>query len=152
MWANLAAPARCAAPASVADGATVSDFERPKHGTNDSNGNIDTANAPRRLGNLIADITTRAPNALLVVATIIPVANTGTNAKVKTYNAALPALVSARAGAAKQVVLVNNYAAFALAVSYQTTLMSDSLHPKDAGDAAVGRSFFSVIPGLLPGA
>lgn len=44
-------------------------------GTNDINGNVDVANAPKRLGKLIDDISTRSPNALLVVATIIPIAN-----------------------------------------------------------------------------
>jgi hypothetical protein len=43
-------------------------------GTNDVNGNVDVANAPNRFGKLSDDITTRAPSALVVVATIIPIA------------------------------------------------------------------------------
>lgn len=57
-------------------------------GTNDINGNVDVANAPKRLGKQIDDITTREPNAFVVVATIIPIANDGTNPKVQTYSAA----------------------------------------------------------------
>jgi len=59
-------------------------------GTNDINGNVDVAAAPTRLGKLIDDITTRAPTALRVVATIIPIANDGTNLKVQAISALLP--------------------------------------------------------------
>jgi lysophospholipase L1-like esterase len=118
-------------------------------GTNDVNGNVDVAAAPTRLGKLIDDITTRAPDALVVVATIIPIANDGTNPKVQTYNAALPALVNARATSGKHVVLLDNYAAFSKDPSYRTTLMSDSLHPNDAGYVVLGRAFYQAISALL---
>jgi|GEM_PF-2863429 len=117
-------------------------------GTNDVSGNVDVAAAPARLGKLIDDITTRAPNALLVVATIIPIANDGTNPKVQTYNAALPALVSARTAAGKHVVLLDNYAAFTKDPSYRTKLMSDYLHPNDAGCVVLGRAMFEAIRAL----
>jgi lysophospholipase L1-like esterase len=120
-------------------------------GTNDINGNIDVGNAPTRLGNLIDDITARAPSALVVVATIIPVANEGTNQKVQAYNAALPAVVNARASAGKHVVLLDNYAAFVKTASYASTLMGDYLHPNDAGYAVLGRAFYDLIGPLLPG-
>jgi lysophospholipase L1-like esterase len=119
-------------------------------GTNDINGNIDIATAPNRLGNLIDDITTRAPNALVVVATIIPIANAGTNQNVKTYDATIPGLVSARASAGKHVVLVDNYAAFSQDPNYQTSLMYNYLHPNDAGYAVLGRAFYGAIGALLP--
>lgn len=119
-------------------------------GTNDINGNIDISHAPDRLGNLIDDITTRAPQSLVVVATIIPIANDGTNQKVKTYNSALPALVNARATAGKHVVLLDNYAAFSKDASYATTLMYDYLHPNDAGYAVLGRAFFNAIQQVFP--
>jgi lysophospholipase L1-like esterase len=119
-------------------------------GTNDINGNVDVAAAPTRLGKLIDAITTRAPDALLVVATIIPIANDGTNPKVQAYNAALPALVNARANAGKHVVLLDNYAAFVKDPSYRSKLMGDYLHPNDAGYAVLGRAMYEAIGGLLP--
>jgi len=118
-------------------------------GTNDVNGNVDIAAAPTRLGKLVDDITTRAPDALVVVATIIPIANDGTNPKVQTYNAALPALVKTRADAGKHVVLLDNYAAFSKDASYRTTLMSDYLHPNDAGYVVLGRSMYDAISAFL---
>ncbi|HEX2657580.1 MAG TPA: GDSL-type esterase/lipase family protein, partial [Polyangia bacterium] len=60
-----------------------------KIGTNDINGNIDVANAPTRLGKLIDDIIAGAPSALIVVSSIIPTTNDGTNQRVQTYNAAI---------------------------------------------------------------
>ena len=44
-------------------------------GTNDLNDNLDVSAAPTRLGKLIDEITTDAPSALVVVATIIAIAN-----------------------------------------------------------------------------
>lgn len=119
-------------------------------GTNDINGNVNVNAAPNRLGTLIDDITTRAPNALVVVATIIPIANDATNARVKPYNSAVAGVVSMRASAGKHVVLLDNYAAFSKDANYKTTLMYDYLHPNDAGYAVLGRAFYGAIGPVLP--
>jgi lysophospholipase L1-like esterase len=119
-------------------------------GTNDINMNIDVANAPTRLGQLIDEIITGAPAALVVVATIIPIAAPNADQRTKTYNAAIPGLVNARAAAGKHVVLLDNYAAFAKDQNYQTTLKADGLHPNDAGYVVLGQSFYSAIAALLP--
>jgi lysophospholipase L1-like esterase len=121
-------------------------------GTNDINGNIDVANAPNRLGALIDDITSGAPDALVVVATIIPIDNTGTNERVKAYNAALPNLVASRVAAGKHVALLDNYAAFARDTNYRTTLLADYLHPNDAGYVVLGEAFYGAISSVLPAA
>ncbi len=118
-------------------------------GTNDVNGNIDTANAPTRLGNLIDEITTDAPTALVVVASIIPIAS-GNNANAMAYNAKLPGLVSTRAAAGKHVIFVDNYAAFIKDPSYQTSEMSNYLHPNTAGYAVLGDSFYAALGAYLP--
>jgi len=119
-------------------------------GTNDINGYVDITNAPARLGNLIDDITTRAPETLVVVATIIPIANAGTNQNVQTYNAAIPDLVSTRAAAGQHVVLLDNYAIFSSDPDYATTLMMDYLHPNDTGYAVLGQAFYDAIAPVLP--
>ncbi len=119
-------------------------------GTNDINGNVDINNAPNRLANLVDDITTRAPDALLVVAAIIPTTNDGTNAKVEPYNAAMEALVEERASAGKHVVFLDNYAAFRSNPNYKTALMADGLHPNTAGYEVLGQAFYGVIGELLP--
>ena len=121
-------------------------------GTNDLNGNIDVANAPTRLGQLIDEISSDAPAALLVVATIIPIGAPNADQKVQTYNAAIPGLVNTRAAAGKHVVLLDNYAAFAANPNYQTALKADGLHPNSAGYVILGQSFYSAIGALLPAA
>ena len=119
-------------------------------GTNDINGNIDVANAPARLGQLIDEIISGAPSALVVVASIIPTQNTGTNQRVRTYNAAIPGLVSTRAAMGKHVVFLDNYAAFSLNPNFATALMADGLHPNDAGYVVIGQSYYSAIAAVLP--
>jgi lysophospholipase L1-like esterase len=119
-------------------------------GTNDINGNINVSSAPTRLGQLIDEIITDAPTALVVVATIIPIANDGTNQRIPTYNAAIPGLVSTRAAAGKHVILVDNYAAFVRDSNFRTALMIDNLHPNDAGYARLGQTFYDAIAPLLP--
>jgi lysophospholipase L1-like esterase len=119
-------------------------------GTNDINGNINTSSAPTRLGQLIDEIIADAPNALVVVASIIPIRDDGSNPRVPNYNAAIPGLVNTRAAAGKHVVFVDNYAAFIKDTSYKTSLMVDGLHPNDAGYAVLGRSFYGAISAFLP--
>jgi lysophospholipase L1-like esterase len=121
-----------------------------KIGTNDINGNVDQANAPTRLAALIDDILTRAPNALLVVSSIIPSKNDGTNTNFQKYNAAIPGLVDTRAKAGKHIVFLDNYQAFAANSNYKTALMADNLHPNDAGYVVLGQSFYGVIGAFLP--
>jgi lysophospholipase L1-like esterase len=119
-------------------------------GTNDINGNINTSTAPTRLGQLIDEIITDAPNALVVVASVIPIRDDGSNQRIPNYNAAIPGLVNTRAAMGKHVVFVDNYAAFIKDTSYKTSLMVDGLHPNDAGYAVLGRSFYGAISARLP--
>jgi lysophospholipase L1-like esterase len=121
-------------------------------GTNDINGNQDVANAPKRLGSLIDKITTSEPAALVVVASIIPIRNDGTNQRVITYNTAIKTEVSTRAASGKHVLWVDNYAVISQNANFKTALMSDDLHPNDTGYAALGQSFYSAISAMLPAA
>jgi lysophospholipase L1-like esterase len=119
-------------------------------GTNDINGNIDLANAPMRLGTLIDRINTDAPAALVVVAQIIPTTNDGTNARIRAYNDAIPALVQQRAAAGKHVMVLDMYGTFTSHADYKTALMTDSLHPSVAGYATMGDAWYAAISALLP--
>jgi lysophospholipase L1-like esterase len=119
-------------------------------GTNDINGNINVSTAPTRLGQLIDEIIADAPSALVVVASIIPIANDGSNQRIPNYNAAIPGLVATRAAAGKHVVFVDNYAAFIRDTNFRTSLMVDNLHPNAAGYDLLGRTFYDAIAALLP--
>jgi lysophospholipase L1-like esterase len=118
-------------------------------GTNDVNINLDLANAATRLGALLDRIMKDAPNALLVVAKLVPTTNDTTNARVRTYNDAIPGLVQSRAAAGKHIIMVDMYAAFTANSSYKTALMNDELHPKDAGYAVMAQTWYTAIKSYL---
>jgi lysophospholipase L1-like esterase len=119
-------------------------------GTNDVDISLDLTNAPTRLGALLDRITKDVPDALVVVAKMVPTKNDTTNTRVRTYNDAIPGLVQARAG--KHIVMVDMYAAFTANTSYKTALMNDDLHPKDAGYAVMAQTWYAAIKGYLPAA
>jgi len=117
-------------------------------GTNDILQNIDLGNAPTRLGNLMDEIITDAPNALLVVSSIPPCCNDTT---VQAYNATIPAMVNARAQAGKHVLFVDAHAAFIKDANYKADyISSDGLHPSTNGYAVIGDLFYGVISRYLP--
>jgi lysophospholipase L1-like esterase len=118
-------------------------------GTNDVNGNINLGQAPQRLGALLDQIINDAPNALLVVAQIIPTENQQTNARVQAYNAAIPALVQARADAGKHIELLDLFTPFSSNPNF-TSLMNDNLHPNDSGYVVMGQNWFQAIEDVLP--
>jgi lysophospholipase L1-like esterase len=120
-------------------------------GTNDIDINLDLANAPTRLGALLDSITTAAPNALLVVATLVPATDVTLNNRVVAYNNAIPGVVQTRAAAGKHIVLVNMNAAFLANPNWKTALMWDALHPNDAGYAVMASIWYPAISGYLPG-
>jgi len=102
-------------------------------GTNDINGNVNVSDAPNRLGKLLDSIFTRDPNILVVLAQIVPSKTDGTNNAIKTYNAAMPNLVSTRVAQGQHIVMVDMYAAFTNDANYKQTLLNDNLHPNQTG-------------------
>ncbi len=102
-------------------------------GTNDINGNISVSSAPTRLGSLLDAIHTRDANILVVLAQIVPSRTDGTNNAIKTYNAAMPGLVSTRVTQGQHIVLVNMYTAFTTDSNYKNSLLGDNLHPNQTG-------------------
>jgi lysophospholipase L1-like esterase len=119
-------------------------------GTNDVNINLDLANAPKRLGLLLDRIIGKSPNALIVVAQIVPTKVDDTNTRVRAYNDAIPALVKARADAGKHVTLVDMYGAFTKNADYKNAYMNDDLHPKDAGYVVMASTWYAAVGSLLP--
>jgi len=108
-------------------------------GTNDILQNDDVANAPARLSALIDHITATAPTAEVFVAQIIPLANSSQNAQVKTYNAAIPGIVSSKAAAGKHVHLVDQYDAVT------TADLADGVHPNAGGYDKMAAVWYSAL-------
>lgn len=119
-------------------------------GTNDVDLQLDLANADDRLGLLLDRIITNAPNALIVLAQMVPTTDDSINQRVMTYNSAIPALVKARADAGKHIKMVDMYGAFTKNASYKTELMADTLHPKDAGYVVMANTWYDAISSYLP--
>jgi lysophospholipase L1-like esterase len=118
-------------------------------GTNDVDLGLDLPNAPARLGALIDAIQRGAPDALVVLAQIVPTVSATKDADVVAYNAAMPALVAARAAAGKHIVLVDMHAAFEKNPRFATEFMNDGLHPSDAGYAAMAEVWYAALGPLL---
>jgi lysophospholipase L1-like esterase len=95
-------------------------------GTNDLNrGNPASepnSDAPKRLGALLDDVLKAVPNAVVIVAKIIPAKNSGLAANIKTFNNALPAIVAERVKKGSKVSIVDMNV---LSLSE----LSDDLHP-----------------------
>jgi lysophospholipase L1-like esterase len=118
-------------------------------GTNDVDNSIDLPNVPTRLGALIDSIIALDAHTLIVVAQITPTMQDPLNARIQAYNAAIPAVVKARADAGKHVVLVDMYNAFVSDSSYRSTLMYDRLHPNIAGFQKMADTWNTVIHDLV---
>jgi lysophospholipase L1-like esterase len=115
-------------------------------GTNDVLQNNNVANAPARLSALIDHITATAPTAEVFVAQIIPLSNSGQNAQVRTYNAAIPGIVSGKVSAGQHVHLVDMYDALT------TADLADGVHPTAGGYdkmAAVWNAALLSVPGSI---
>ena len=108
-------------------------------GTNDVLQNNNVANAPARLSALIDHITATAPSAEVFVAQIIPLANSGQNAQVQTYNAAIPGIVSSKVSAGKHVHLVDMYHAL------NTSDLADGVHPTAGGYDKMAAVWYSAL-------
>jgi lysophospholipase L1-like esterase len=110
-------------------------------GTNDMYGS-DPGGAPTRLGKLIDDIVTAAPDALVVVSTIIPLPMSAS--AVTTYNKAVPGVVQQRASAGKHVLLVDQFTGFST-----SDLGSDQVHPNEGGYEKMAVVWYTAIKSYL---
>ena len=113
-------------------------------GTNDQ-GSFSATQMISDLGGLIDKVVADAPDALLVVAQIIPLGY-GTNSVIKAYNQALPGLLQPRVAAGKHIVLVDMYTGF----TTSTMLGSDNIHPNSTGYKFMADHWYAAIKDLLP--
>jgi len=103
---------------------------------------VQPSGASDRLAKLIDHVVSDAPNALVVVASIIPLPAKASN--VSALNQAIPGIVSARAAAGKHVIFVDQYAGF----NGKTGLM-DSVHPYEAGYEQMSVVWYAAIKPYL---
>lgn len=121
-------------------------------GTNDVNGNNDLAQASGRLVGLLNQIDASEPEALVVVAQLTPTRDAVLNARIETFNAAIAEELTALSAAGRHVAVVDMYTPFVETPDYQNALLSDRLHPNDAGYAVMAGVWYEAIRALLPSA
>ena len=111
-------------------------------GTNDMNDDPPDepyATAPERLGSLIDTVVAgAAPNALVLVAQIIQAGNNATNARITTFNDAVPGVVAQRAALGQNVEVVDFR-------SITPADLQDGLHPSEEGYLKMGDIWFVAI-------
>jgi hypothetical protein len=112
-------------------------------GTNDTYMG-DPTGAPARLSTLVDYLTTNFPNALIVVAKIIPYPSQVTNTNL--INNSIPAMVQAKVAAGKHVITVDLNTGF----DTKTMLSSDGIHPNQTGYNWMGDQWYTVVGGLFP--
>ncbi len=112
-------------------------------GTNDMTSNASATTTASQLDTLISDIVKAAPDALLVVAKIVPLGYSNTN--YDQYIAKIPDVVNTHASKNEHVVLVD----------MSTLPTSDihgngNVHPTDKGYADMAALWYGVIKDYLP--
>jgi len=118
-------------------------------GTNDLNGNINVADAPDRLAQLLDEIYSADPDLLVLLAQIVPGRNDGLNAAVNTYNARFPDIVAEQIQQGRHLILVDMYTAFTRDANYKTSLLGDDLHPNEAGYARMAEVWYETLAQFL---
>jgi len=115
-------------------------------GTNDILQNYNVSGAPGRLSALIDHITAGAPTADVFVATIIPLANSGQEAAVRTFNAAVPGIVQSKVDSGRKVHLVDMHSAVTSAE------LIDGIHPTAGGYDKMAATWYAAlrsVPGSI---
>ena len=113
-------------------------------GTNDTYmGN--PSGAPAALSSAVDSLITEFPDALIVVAKIIPYPSQAAN--VKLINNSIPAMVQAKVAAGKHVIMVD------LNTGFQTSTMlaGDGVHPNQTGYDWMGDGWYGAVGSLFPG-
>ncbi|WP_113699537.1 NPP1 family protein [Nonomuraea lactucae] len=103
-------------------------------GTNDMNQDFALSSAPQRLGDLIDQVLKDAPEATVLVATLVPSTKDGLQPRIDSYNARIPAIVKQRRDQGKHVLLVDMGAV-------STADLAQPAHPDDNGYLKIAEAF-----------
>ena len=122
---------------------TVPDIVLLMIGTNDIAQRDNLSAAPDRLSKLLDKLKGAAPKALIVLAQITPLSNTGSKEAIEAYNAAVRDIATKRAAAGEHITLVDMYTGF------PTSELGDGVHPNEKGYARMAAVWYAAIGGVL---
>ncbi|MFJ7416229.1 GDSL-type esterase/lipase family protein [Streptomyces sp. NPDC098077] len=103
-------------------------------GTNDMNRDHQVSTAPQRLAGLIDQIHTSSPQTAIVVASLVPAADSTVQARVNAYNQAIPGIVADRAQRGYRITQVSMN-------TLSVADLDDTLHPNDNGYLKMASAF-----------
>ena len=112
-------------------------------GTNDMTSNADPTSTANQLDTLVTNLVQAAPDALVVVAKIVPLGYSNTN--YTQYIAKIPDIVNAHASKNQHVVMVDMSA-----LPSSDIRGSGNVHPTDKGYADMADLWYGVIKAYLP--
>jgi len=104
-----------------------------------------------RLAGIVDTILSADPKLLLFLTQITPGQSdkVSYNQKVKSYNAAMPGIVSERAAAGKHIRLMDMNTPFLSNANYSTALLANGVHPNDTGYKLMGQTWYAALSPLL---
>ena len=108
-------------------------------GTNDMNIPTDPNMVSDRLGSLIDELVIAVPDAVVLVAQLIPSTTKSTETNIEIFNAAIEGIVAVRANAKKKVLLVD------MSKAVTTSDLADGLHPNDEGYIKMATAWYNAI-------
>ncbi len=112
-------------------------------GTNDMTSNADPTTTANQLDTLVTNLVGAAPDALIVVAKIVPLGYTSTT--YNNYIAKIPGVVSAHSAKNEHVIMVDMST-----LPTSDIRGSGNVHPTDQGYADMANLWYGAIKGYLP--
>ncbi|WP_433061023.1 GDSL-type esterase/lipase family protein [Dactylosporangium sp. CS-033363] len=107
-------------------------------GTNDMNQNYQVGTAPQRLAALVDKILADRPAAQVLVAKIVPALDANIQARINTFNAAIPGVLSGKART--RIVDLSGLS---------SSDLNDTLHPNDTGYARMAVRWYQALEPVL---
>jgi lysophospholipase L1-like esterase len=114
-------------------------------GTNDLYANRNTDAIAASIGDLLDRIHVTAPNATILLGTVLPTIDDAKNVEASKLNLLLPDIVSSRFSRDFKVYLVDHYRRFVSNSNWQAAYMSDNLHPSDRGYEVMAEEWYAVL-------
>ncbi len=113
-------------------------------GTNDVLRSHALAQAPQRLSELIDRMVHVAPSATILVSSLTPQRDSAREARVRSYNAAIPAIVRDKVAQGKRVQFIDMHSALTAAD------LADGVHPNTTGYRKMAAVWRAALPAAVP--